>query len=462
MAPRLIPPAKRQPGPFISYSRKDQAVVRRISGALHARGRDPWVDLEDILPTAEWIREIHAGIDAAPAVIIVISPDSVASSMCAQEIDYALAQNKRTIPLVVREVDPERVIPSLRKLNWIHLLTDGALEETVERIIAAIDTDLEWVRAHTRLLVRAGEWDGSGQDSSHLLRGSDLQEYEQWLVKIGSAQSPRPTALQAQYVLASGRAQSRRKRYMLAGVSAAFVVTAALAIYAFVESQIAQQQRNTALSRLLAAQSLKNSFEANGRRDLALLQSVAARQIATTAEAQESLWWALHATDRAKKFVYTDETLLGVAIDPSGKTIATGGFKGTVALWDAQSLALKASVAGSIGSVSAAAFSPDGKTLATAGVGGITLRDAQTAQVQSVIDGYRGGATRLVWHPDGKTIFFAGINDGALFVADLSNPKQPIALQVHQRGIRDIAISPDGSTIAIAADGERRVKLWDV
>ncbi len=374
MASPPTSPADQQTGPFISYSRKDQALVRRLSDALNARGRNPWVDLEDILPTAEWIREIRAGIDAAPAVIVVVSPDSIASTMCAQEINYALAQNKRLIPLVCREVDPERVIQSIRKLNWIHLLGDGPLDDAVERIIAAIDTDLEWVRAHTRLLVRAGEWEGNGQDSSRLLRGSDLQEYEQWLARIGNAQTPRPTTLQAQYVLASGRVQSKRRRYTLAGVSAAFVVTAALAIYAFVESQIAAQQRNTAISRLLAAQSLKNSSEANGPRDLALLQSVAASQIGATAEAQESLWWALVATDRARKFIQTDETLLGVAIDPSGKTIATSGFKGTIALWDAQTFELKTRVAGSKGSVSALAFSPDGKTLATADIEGIALR----------------------------------------------------------------------------------------
>jgi hypothetical protein len=67
-----------QPGPFISYSRKDAAFVRRLHGLLVARGRDPWVDWDDIPPIAEWMQRIRAGIDAAPAVIFVLSPDATA------------------------------------------------------------------------------------------------------------------------------------------------------------------------------------------------------------------------------------------------------------------------------------------------------------------------------------------------------------------------------------------------
>ena len=87
----------KQAGPFISYSRKDAAFVRRLDDALRARGRDPWVDWDDIPPSAEWMDSIRAGIDAAPAVIFVLSPDALSSGVCAQEIAYALAQNKRLI-----------------------------------------------------------------------------------------------------------------------------------------------------------------------------------------------------------------------------------------------------------------------------------------------------------------------------------------------------------------------------
>jgi len=36
---------------FISYSRKDTDFVRRLDEALKSRGREAWVDWEDIRPT---------------------------------------------------------------------------------------------------------------------------------------------------------------------------------------------------------------------------------------------------------------------------------------------------------------------------------------------------------------------------------------------------------------------------
>jgi len=41
-------------------------------------------------------------------------------------------------------------------------------------LIQALDTDLDAVKSHTRILVRALEWDRNGRDSSFLLRGIDL------------------------------------------------------------------------------------------------------------------------------------------------------------------------------------------------------------------------------------------------------------------------------------------------
>ncbi len=95
----------RQAGPFVSYAREDQAFVRRLHEALEQRQRDTWVDWEGIYPTEEWMVRIRAAIDAAQAFVFVISPDSVTSGVCGQEIDHAVSQNKRIIPIVSREVD---------------------------------------------------------------------------------------------------------------------------------------------------------------------------------------------------------------------------------------------------------------------------------------------------------------------------------------------------------------------
>src|SRR5262249_57373146 len=94
--------------PFISYSRTDQELVRRLHDALRRRGRDTWVDWQGILPTEEWMAKIRVAIDAAQAFVFVISPASIASAVCGQEIDHAVAQNKRLIPVIALDIEAAR------------------------------------------------------------------------------------------------------------------------------------------------------------------------------------------------------------------------------------------------------------------------------------------------------------------------------------------------------------------
>ena len=102
--------------------------------------------------------------------------------------------------------------------------------QAIDTLVTALDTDLDWVKAHTRLLVRAIEWDAGGRDGSLLLRGSDLQAAEERLARPPG--EPQPTDLQGEYVLASRAAATRRQRVILGGVTAALVVAVVLGLLA--------------------------------------------------------------------------------------------------------------------------------------------------------------------------------------------------------------------------------------
>lgn len=90
---------------FISYSRRDDAFVRKLYNELAAHNRDAWVDWEDIPPTAEWLKEVYAGIEAADTFICVLSPDFITSSIGAKELEHAIACKKRLIPIIISKVD---------------------------------------------------------------------------------------------------------------------------------------------------------------------------------------------------------------------------------------------------------------------------------------------------------------------------------------------------------------------
>ena len=61
---------------FISYSRKDIEIARRLSEAFKSQGLDFWIDWEGIPPTVDWWKEIEKGIEEADIFLFLISPDS--------------------------------------------------------------------------------------------------------------------------------------------------------------------------------------------------------------------------------------------------------------------------------------------------------------------------------------------------------------------------------------------------
>ena len=233
---------------FISYSRKDTDFVRRLDEALKSRGREAWVDWEDIRPTEEWMQAIYAAIDGADTFIFVLTPDSVTSAVCGREIAHAAAHNKRMVPIVARELNTGTAPEALAKLNYIFFRESDDFEKATDTLINALDTDLEWVRGHTRLLTRAIEWENKGKNKSFVLRGDDLRAAERWLAVASTNKEPKPTALQTEYIIASRKAATRRQQITLGAVTLGFVVAIVLAIVAFFARQEAVNQKGKAIA----------------------------------------------------------------------------------------------------------------------------------------------------------------------------------------------------------------------
>jgi hypothetical protein len=239
---------------FVSYSRVDTPIVRRLHAALQARGRDTWVDWEGIPPSADWMREIETAIDAADALVFVMSPSSLASVVCARELSHAHAQRKRVLPVVIRDAGDTPVPAELARLNWIFLREGDEFDAGIARLLEAADTDLGWVHAHTRLLVRAREWQASPGDASLLLRGQDLRSAEQWLA-VAPSKTPPPTAEQAELIIASRSHATRQRTLWMSVGSVALAAIAAVGTVAVLARQESQRQEAMATVRRLAATS---------------------------------------------------------------------------------------------------------------------------------------------------------------------------------------------------------------
>ncbi|HUG15233.1 MAG TPA: AAA family ATPase [Thermomicrobiales bacterium] len=86
---------------FLSYSREDVAFARELREWLLSQGQQPWMDLFDIPAGARWPDEIDRALRASDAVIGLMSPSGVASENVKNEWDWAIANNRRLILLLI-------------------------------------------------------------------------------------------------------------------------------------------------------------------------------------------------------------------------------------------------------------------------------------------------------------------------------------------------------------------------
>ncbi|GEM_PF-6962058 len=104
---------------FISSSSRDSEFARRLLADLQNENHNAWVYWQAVEAAEDFWQAIEIGIEAANTLVFILSPDSVTSKYCNQEIDHAVTHNKRLIPVVCRNVDAAVVHEALRPLNWI-------------------------------------------------------------------------------------------------------------------------------------------------------------------------------------------------------------------------------------------------------------------------------------------------------------------------------------------------------
>jgi WD40 repeat protein len=152
--------------------------------------------------------------------------------------------------------------------------------------------------------------------------------------------------------------------------------------------------------------------------------------------------------------------IYGIAWSPDGKTLASASEDKTVRLWDAATGRERRVLQGHSQSVWAVAWSPDGTTLAS-GSNDNTVRlwDVASGEGRARFDGHTGFILSLAWTPDGKTLASGG-HDATVRLWDVASGQEARKLDVSSGAVWGVAWSPDGKTLA-GASGNGLVWLWD-
>lgn len=493
---------------FISYSRKDKDFVRRLNDSLEAGGVDVWVDWEGIPLSSDWMAEITRAIEGADAFLFIISPDSTSSKVCSDELALGIKYNKKLVPILYRE--PENGAAMHEKIaatNWVYLRAQDDYEKTIPALIESINTDLEWVRQHTRLLQRAREWNDKKRNAGFLLYGGDLDDAEQWMTAATAKPNRQALPGQAEYIAASRKEALKRQRRTLMGVSLALVVSVFLAILAAVQWNDSVQNERLARANEVLANNNAATAVANGRA-AATAQAVAqinealakdnealARQNETIARAQRkaaeaqlyqsragqletSTLLAIDSFQSAPSFqaeeiirqnlsilpapvasAKHDARVWNIDLSPDAQTFVTSSADGSACVWQVQDARQLFCVTHD-DTVYDALFSRDGAWLITGSKdGALKIWDAASGALRQSFE-FGARIWDLDLSPDGRWLA-AGREDNLVTVLDLTRPElRPFGIS-QPGAVFVVKFSPDSGWLA-SGTSSGQVRLWQV
>ena len=170
--------------------------------------------------------------------------------------------------------------------------------------------------------------------------------------------------------------------------------------------------------------------------------------------------YGLYVWDAATgKSRFTDSLLLlSLVYSSDGKTLAGCGEDGSIRLWDV-SLGKEVHRFPPKGQCSGLAFAPDGQLLAAVSADTciVTVYDAATgAEVRSWKD---SSMLAAAFSPDGK-LLATGHRAGEISLWNLADGEKKRTLRGHSAPVRSLRFTPDGETLVSAGD-DGTVRLWN-
>ena len=155
-----------------------------------------------------------------------------------------------------------------------------------------------------------------------------------------------------------------------------------------------------------------------------------------------------------------------LAFSPDNRIVASANEDLTIHLWNTQTRENITDLTSHTDPVVALAFSPDGNRLASGSFQEIRLWDLTLGQMNraTVLRGHRDMVTTLAFSPDSRTLASASFY-GTILLWDLETFQRRYDLSAHTDPILALAFSPDNQILASggywSSDAESTIRVWD-